>query len=164
VSESTETAILAAGCFWQTQELLRHRPGIISIRVGYTGGDNDTLSAGDHLGYDEAVEFGHAEAVEVTFDPGRTSFRDILEYYFQMHRADLGEEHVGSEYRSEIFYASDEQRRIAEITLADMDAAKLWPGKVVTRISPAAHFWEADVGDQHYLELYPEGRNQFRPE
>src|SRR5580704_15497731 len=102
MSENTETAILAAGCFWPAQELLRHRDGVLSTRVGYTGGENDNPTADDHP--------GHAEAVEVIFDPERTSFRDILEFFFQMHRPDLGAELVGSGYRSEIFYTSDEQR------------------------------------------------------
>jgi len=103
MSEKTETAILAGGCFWPAQELLRHRDGIISTRVGYTGGENDNPTTDHHP--------GHAEAVEVTFDPARTSYRAILEFFFQIHRPDLGEELVGSDYRSEIFYTSDEQRR-----------------------------------------------------
>ena len=103
MSENTETAILAGGCFWPAQELLRHRDGVISTRVGYTGGENDNPTADNHP--------GHAEAVEVIFDPERTSYRDILEFFFQIHRPDLGEGLVGSDYRSEIFYTSDDQRR-----------------------------------------------------
>jgi methionine-S-sulfoxide reductase len=105
MSENTETAILAGGCFWPAQELLRHRDGVISTRAGYTGGENDNPTAGHHP--------GHAEAVEVTFDPAQTSYRAILEFFLQIHRPDLGEELVGSDYRSEIFYTSDEQRRVA---------------------------------------------------
>jgi peptide-methionine (S)-S-oxide reductase len=125
MSENSETAILAGGCFWPAQELLRHRDGVISTRVGYTGGENDNPAADHHP--------GHAEAVEVIFDPARTSYRDILEFFFQIHRPDLGEELVGSDYRSEIFCVGDEQRQIAEDTLADADASGLWPGKIVIK-------------------------------
>jgi len=107
---------------------------------------------------------GHAEAVEVIFDPGRTSYRDILEFFFQIHRPDLGEEVVGSGYRSEIFYTSDEQRQVAEDTIADADASGIWHGKVVTKISEAGPFWEAEAYDQDYLRHYPNnGKNQFSP-
>jgi peptide-methionine (S)-S-oxide reductase len=153
MSENTESAILAGGCFWPAQELLRHRDGVISTRAGYTGGENDHPTAGHHP--------GHAEAVEVTFDPGRTSYRDILEFFFQIHRPDLGEELVGSDYRSEIFYTSDEQRRVAEDTIAG--ASGFWGAKVVTKISPAGPFWEAEADDQDYLRRYTDGNNQFSP-
>jgi peptide-methionine (S)-S-oxide reductase len=155
MSEKTETAILAGGCFWLTQELLRHRQGVISTRVGYTGGENDNPTAGHHP--------GHAEAVEVVFDPERTSYRDILEFFFQIHRPDLGEGVVGSDYRSEIFYTSDEQRQVAEATIVDADASGLWHGKVVTKISEAGPFWAAESEDQDYLQHYPHGKNQFSP-
>jgi peptide-methionine (S)-S-oxide reductase len=155
MSENTETAILAGGCFWPAQELLRHRDGVISTRVGYTGGKNDNPTAGDHP--------AHAEAVEVIFDPARTSYRAILEFFFQIHRPDLGEEHVGSDDRSEIFYTSDEQRQVAGNTIAAADAAGLWPGEVVTKISEAGPFWEAEAEDQDYLRHYPESKNQFSP-
>src|ERR1700742_1539214 len=135
MSENTEIAILAWGCFWPAQELLRHRDGVISTRVGYTGGENESPTTDYHP--------GHAEAVEVTFDPGRTSYRDILEFFFQIHRPDLGEELVGSDYRSEIFYTSDEQRRVAEDTIAG--ASGFWGAKVVTKISEASPFWEAEA-------------------
>ena len=128
MSENTETAILAGGCFRPAQELPRLREGVISTRVGYTGGENDNPTDDNHP--------GHAEAVEVIFDPERTSYRDILEF-FQIHRPDLGEELAGSGYRSEIFYTSDEQRQVAEDTIATADASALWPGKVVTKISEA---------------------------
>jgi peptide-methionine (S)-S-oxide reductase len=156
MSERNETAILAGGCFWPAQELLRHRDGVISTRVGYTGGENDKPTADNHP--------GHAEAVEVIFDPERTSYRDILEFFFQIHRPDLGEGLVGSDYRSEIFYTSEEQRQVAEHTIAEADASGLWPGKVVTKISEAGPFWEAEAEDQDYLQHYPGVKNQFSPQ
>jgi peptide-methionine (S)-S-oxide reductase len=156
MSENTETAILAAGCFWPAQELLRHRDGVISTRVGYTGGENDNPTADNHP--------GHAEAVEVIFDPGRTSYRDLLEFFFQMHRPDLDEGNVGSDYRSEIFYTSEEQRQVASHAKADADASGIWPGQVVTRISEAGPFWAAEAEDQDYLRDYPDGKNLFSPQ
>ena len=155
MSENTETAILAGSCFWPAQELLRCREGVISTRVGYTGGQNDNPTAGHHP--------GHAEAVEVIFDPRQTSYREILEFFFQIHRPDLGKEVVGSGYRSEIFYTSHEQRQVAEDTIAATDASGIWPGKVVTKISEAGLFWAAEAEDQNYLQHYPVGKNQFRP-
>jgi peptide-methionine (S)-S-oxide reductase len=154
MSENAETAILAGGCFWPAQQLLRHRAGVISTRVGYAGGENDHPTAGHHP--------GHAEAVEVTFDPDRTSYRDILEFFFQIHRPDLGEAVVGSDYRSEIFCTSDGQRQVAQDTITAADASGLWPGKVVTKISKAGTFWEAGAEDQDYLQHYPDGKDQFR--
>jgi peptide-methionine (S)-S-oxide reductase len=155
MTEGTETAILAGGCFWPAQELLRRRDGVITTRVGYTGGVNDNPTADHHP--------GHAEAVEVIFDPGRTTYRDIVEFFLQIHRPDLGEELVGSDYRSEIFCTSDEQRQVAEDTIAAADAAGIWPGKVVTKISEAGRFWAAEAEDQEYLRRYPDGQNQLRP-
>ncbi len=149
MGDNAETATLAGGCFWIMQQLLRHRDGVISTRVGWTGGQNDNPT--------EENNSGHAEAVEVLFDPARISYRDLLEFFFQVHRPDLGADLVGSEYRSEIFYASDGQRRVAEETIVDVDASGHWPGKVVTEISEAARFWEAEVDDQDYLRRYPEG-------
>ncbi len=111
MSENSETAILAGGCFWPAQQLLRHRAGVISTRVGYTGGENDNPTAGNHP--------GHAEAVEVIVDPGQTSYRNIPQFFLQIHRPDLGEGLAGSGYRSEIFHTSDEQRQVAEDTIAD---------------------------------------------
>jgi peptide-methionine (S)-S-oxide reductase len=153
MSEKTETAILAGGCFWPAQQLLRHRTGVISTRVGYTGGKNENPTVGNHL--------GHAEAVEVIFDPERTSYRNILEFFFQIHRPDLGEALVGSDYRSEIFYTSDEQRQVAEDTIAVADDSGMWPGTVVTKVSQAGPFWAAEAGDQDYLQHYSDGNNQF---
>ena len=140
MSDDAETAVLAGGCFWIMQQLLRDRDGVISTRVGWTGGENDNPT--------EENNSGHAEAVEVVFDPERISYRDLLEFFFQIHRADLGEGLVGSGYRSEIFYTSEEQRKVAEETVRDVDASGHWPGKVVTEISEAGSFWEAEAEDQ----------------
>jgi peptide-methionine (S)-S-oxide reductase len=134
---------------------LRHRDGVISTRVGYTGGENDNPTTDNHP--------GHAEAVEVAFDPARTSYRAILEFFFQIHRPDLGEGLVGSDYRSEIFYTSDEQRQVAEDTIADVEASGLWPGKVVTEVTAAGPFWEAEAEHQDYLQRYPAGYNCHFP-
>jgi peptide-methionine (S)-S-oxide reductase len=106
---------------------------------------------------------GHAEAVEIVFDPERISYRDLLEFFFRIHRADLGERLVGSDYRSEIFYTSDEQRQVAEDTIADADASGIWPGRVVTEISEAGPFWEAEAEDQDYLQRYPDGDTSHFP-
>jgi peptide-methionine (S)-S-oxide reductase len=152
MTDTTETAVLAGGCFWGVQELLRKRDGVISTRVGYTGGDNADPTDEDHP--------GHAEAVEVAFDPGRISYRDVLEFFFQIHdptTKDRQGKYSGSDYRSEIFYTSDEQRQVAEDTIADVDASGLWPGPVVTQVSVAAPFWEAEAGDQNYLQRHPDG-------
>jgi peptide-methionine (S)-S-oxide reductase len=146
MNDNAETAILAGGCFWVVQELLRHRDGVISSRVGYTGGENDNPTDDDHP--------GHAEAVEIVFDPERVSYREILEFFFQAHRPDLGEHLVGSDYRSEVFYVSDEQRQVAEDTIADVDTSDLFPGRVVTEISEADRFWEAEPEDQDYLQRH----------
>jgi peptide-methionine (S)-S-oxide reductase len=155
MSDNAETAILAGGCFWITQELLRHRDGVISTRVGYTGGVNDNPTDEDHP--------GHAEAVEVVFNPERIFFRDLLEWFFSIHRCDLGEDLVGSSYRSEIFYTSDEQRQVAGDTILDVDASGHWHGKVVTKISKAGPFWEAAAEDQDALQRYPDGSPFTRP-
>jgi peptide-methionine (S)-S-oxide reductase len=144
----TETAILAGGCAWPMQQLLRNPGGVISTRVGWTGGEGDNPTEENHQ--------GHAEAVEVVFDPERLSYRDLLEYFFQVHRADLGEDLVGSIYRSEIFYTSEEQRRVAEETIADVDASGHWPGKTVTQISEAGRFLEDPAEDQDHLLRFPD--------
>src|SRR5689334_17717549 len=140
MAESAETAILAGGCAWIMQQLLRHPDGVISTRVGWTGGEGDNPTEEDPQ--------GHAEAVEVVFDPARLSYRELLEYFFQVHRADLGEDVVGSIYRSEIFFTSDEQRRVAEETIADVDASHHWLGRTVTAISEAGRFWADPPKDQ----------------
>jgi peptide-methionine (S)-S-oxide reductase len=146
MSDNAETAIVAGGCFWITQELLRHRDGVLSTRAGFTGGENDNPTDENHP--------GHAEAVEIVFDPDRVSYRGILEFFFQIHRPDLDEHLVGSGYRSEIFYTSDEQRQVAEDTIVDVDADGYWPGKVVTKISEARPFWEAPTEDQDYFQRH----------
>ena len=152
MSDNTETAILAGGCFWGVQELLRHRDGVLSTRVGYTGGQNDHPTYRNHP--------GHAEAVEIVFDPERISYRDILEFFFQIHdptTLNRQGNDIGLSYRSAIFYEDEEQRRIAEETIADVEASGRWPGKVVTEVSPAGPFWEAEPEHQDYLEKYPYG-------
>jgi peptide-methionine (S)-S-oxide reductase len=149
MSDTAETAVLAGGCCWIMQQLLRDRGGVISTRVGWIGGENDNPT--------EENNCGHAEAVEVAFDPERISYRDLLEFFFLIHRADLGERLVGSSYRSEIFYTSQAQRKVAEKTIRDVDASGHWPGKVVTKISAAGPFWEAGAEDQDYFQRYPDG-------
>ena len=149
---SEERAVLAGGCFWGTQDLFRRQDGVISTRVGYTGGNVPHATYLNHG--------SHAEAVEVIFDPVRISYRQILEFFFQIHdpstRNRQGND-VGTSYRSAIFYTSDEQKRIAEDTIADVDASGLWPGKVVTEVVPAGDFWEAEPEHQDYLQRYPGG-------
>jgi peptide-methionine (S)-S-oxide reductase len=149
VSDEGETAVLAGGCFWVMQQLLRERDGVISTRVGWIGGQNSNPT--------EENNVGHAEAVEVAFDPERISYRGLLEFFFQVHRPDLDEQLVGSAYRSEVFCTTDEQHRVAEETIADVDASGHWPGKTVTKISEAGRFWEAEAGDQGYFQRFPEG-------
>lgn len=149
MSENTERAILAGGCFWIMQQLLRDRDGVISTRVGWIGGANENPTEDNNV--------GHAEAVEVTFDPDRLSYRGLLEYFFMVHRADLGEDVVGTGYRSEIFYGSEAQRAVAEDTVRDVDAAGHWPGKVLTRVSKAGRFWEDAPEQQDYLQRFPAG-------
>ena len=152
MSDNTETAILAGGCFWGVQELLRQREGVISTRVGYTGGENDNPTDDD--------PGGHAEAVEVVFDPERISYRDILEFFFQIHDPTTKERQgndIGSHDRSGIFFTSDEQRQVAEDTIADVDASGLSPGRVVTEVSEAGRFWEAEPEHQDYLQRHPDG-------
>ena len=148
----TETAILAGGCFWGMQELIRKLPGVVSTRVGYTGGDVANATYRNHG--------NHAEAIEITFDPARTSYRKILEFFFQIHdptTPDRQGNDLGPSYRSGIYYTSDEQRRIAEETIADVDASRLWPGKVVTEVRPAGDFWQAEPEHQDYLQRHPAG-------
>jgi peptide-methionine (S)-S-oxide reductase len=151
---SAERAVLAGGCFWGVQDLLRRYPGVISTRVGYTGGEVPNATYRNHG--------NHAEAIEITFDPQTISYRKLLEFFFQIHDPSTlnrqGNDR-GASYRSAIFYTSDEQKRIAEDTIADVDASGLWPGKVVTEVAPAGPFWEAEPEPEHqdYLEKYPDG-------
>jgi len=148
----TERAILAGGCFWGMQQLIRRLPGVVSTRVGYSGGDVKNATYRNHG--------THAEAIEIIFDPDKTSFRNLLEFFFQIHdpttRNRQGYD-VGMSYRSAIFYTDDEQRRLAEDTIADVDASGLWPDRVVTEVAPAGDFWEAEPEHQDYLERYPNG-------
>lgn len=147
-----ETAILAGGCFWGMQDLLRNYPGVVSTRVGYTGGSVANATYRNHE--------GHAEAIEIVFDPRRLSYRKLLEFFFQIHdpstRNRQGND-IGTSYRSAIFYTSEAQRKIAEETIADVDASGIWPGKVQTEVAPAGAFWEAEPEHQDYLERYPNG-------
>ncbi|MGN2244696.1 peptide-methionine (S)-S-oxide reductase MsrA [Frateuria sp. GZRR33] len=149
---STERAVLAGGCFWGMQELLRHQPGVISTRVGYAGGDMAHATYRNHG--------SHAEAVEILFDPQKISYRRLLEFFFQIHDPTTlnrqGNDR-GTSYRSAIYYTTEEQERVAEETLADVDASGLWPGKAVTEIEPAGDFWEAEPEHQDYLQHYPTG-------
>ncbi|MFZ0266480.1 peptide-methionine (S)-S-oxide reductase MsrA, partial [Caulobacter sp.] len=149
---TTETAILAGGCFWGVQDLLRRYPGVLKTRVGYSGGDVPNATYRNHG--------THAEAIEIIFDPAVISYRRILEFFFQIHdptTLNRQGNDLGLSYRSAIFYASDEQKRIAEETIQDVDASGLWPGKVVTEVAPAGPFWEAEPEHQDYLERYPDG-------
>ena len=134
------------------QDLIRKRPGVISTRVGYTGGDVPNATYRNHG--------THAEAIEIVFDPEQTSYRDLLEFFFQIHdptTLNRQGNDIGMSYRSAIFYLDDEQRRVAEDTIADVEASGLWPGKVVTEVTPAGPFWEAEPEHQDYLERYPNG-------
>jgi peptide-methionine (S)-S-oxide reductase len=152
MTTKTETAMLAGGCFWGMQDLLRRYPGVLSTRVGYSGGDVANATYRNHG--------THAEAIEIEFDPGKISYRQILEAFFQIHDPTTKNRQgndIGMSYRSAIFYSNDEQKQIAEDTVADVEASGLWPGKVVTEISPAGPFWEAEPEHQDYLERYPNG-------
>ncbi|NZA25679.1 peptide-methionine (S)-S-oxide reductase MsrA [Luteimonas sp. SJ-92] len=149
---TTERAVLAGGCFWGMQDLIRKLPGVVSTRVGYTGGDVDDATYRNHG--------THAEAIEIVYDPGATSYRTLLEFFFQIHdptTSDRQGNDRGPSYRSAIFYVDEAQKAVAEDTIADVDASGLWPGKVVTEVAPAGPFWEAEPEHQDYLERYPDG-------
>ena len=149
---NSERAVLAGGCFWGMQGLIRRLPGVLKTRVGYSGGDVPNATYRNHG--------SHAEAVEIFFDPDRISYRRLLEYFFQIHnpatRNRQGND-AGSSYRSAIYYVDERQRQIALDTIADVNASGLWPGKVVTEVEPAGDFWEAEPEHQDYLERYPSG-------
>ena len=149
---SEQRAILAGGCFWGMQDLIRRYDGVISTRVGYSGGDVPKATYRNHG--------SHAEAIEIVFDPERIGFRKLLEFFFQIHDPTTlnrqGNDR-GLSYRSAIFYADDEQKRVALDTIADVEASSLWPGKVVTEIAAAGPFWEAEPEHQDYLERLPNG-------
>ena len=152
MTAQTERAVLAGGCFWGMQQLIRRKPGVISTRVGYTGGDVANATYRNHG--------THAEGIEIVFDPAVISFRQILEFFFQIHdpttRNRQGND-LGASYRSAIYYTSDQQKQVALDTIADVDASGLWPGKVVTEVEPVGPFWEAEPEHQDYLERLPNG-------
>jgi len=149
---TNEVAILAGGCFWGMQDLIRRMPGVISTRVGYTGGDVANATYRHHE--------GHAEAIEIVFNPAQISYRQLLEFFFQIHDPSTlnrqGND-LGTSYRSAIFYTTNEQKLVAEDTIADVNASGLWPGKAVTEVAPAGRFWEAEPEHQDYLERIPNG-------
>ncbi len=149
---STEKAILAGGCFWGVEELIRHYPGVESTVVGYTGGDVPNATYRNHG--------THAEGIEVLFDPEKLSYRALLEYFFQIHdpttRNRQGND-IGTSYRSAIFYLNEEQRDVANSLITEMDASGIWPGKVVTEVIPATDFWNAEKEHQDYLQKNPGG-------
>jgi len=148
----TERAVLAGGCFWGMQDLIRKLPGVISTRVGYTGGDLKNATYRNHG--------THAEGIEVIFDPAKISYRQILEYFFQIHDPTTlnrqGNDR-GSSYRSGIYYTSDEQKKTAEDTILDIEASGIWPGTVKTEVKPNGDFWQAEPEHQDYLERHPNG-------
>jgi peptide-methionine (S)-S-oxide reductase len=148
----TEKAILAGGCFWGMQDLVRKYPGVLATRVGYSGGDVANATYRNHG--------THAEAIEIVFDPRILSYRQLLEFFFQIHdpstRNRQGND-IGMSYRSAIYYTSPEQERVARDTIADVDASGIWPGKASTEVAPASDFWEAEPEHQDYLERYPDG-------
>ncbi len=152
MSNRQEKAVLAGGCFWGMQELVRRQPGVLATRVGYTGGEVKNATYRNHG--------NHAEGIEILFDPDVTSYRDILEFFFQIHDPSTpmrqGND-VGASYRSAIYYTSEEQKATALDTIADVDASGLWPGKVVTEVEPAGDFWEAEPEHQDYLQRLPNG-------
>jgi peptide-methionine (S)-S-oxide reductase len=148
----TERAVLAGGCFWGMQDLIRRIPGVTATRVGYSGGDVPNATYRHHG--------THAEAIEVVFDPSKLTFRELLEFFFQIHDPSTKNRQgndIGASYRSGIYYLTDEQRRVAEETIADVDASGLWPGRVVTEVKPAGPFWQAEPEHQDYLERFPDG-------
>lgn len=152
MSTTEERAVLAGGCFWGMQDLVRKMDGVISTRVGYSGGDVPNATYRNHG--------THAEAIEVVFDPARLGYRKLLEFFFQVHdpsTRDRQGNDRGKSYRSAIYTTSEAQRRVAEDTIADVDASGLWPGRVVTEVSPAGAFWQAEPEHQDYLERIPNG-------
>ena len=152
MTDKIERAVLAGGCFWGMQDLIRKLPGVTATRVGYSGGDVPNATYRNHD--------GHAEAIEIFFDDREISYRELLEFFFQIHdpsTLDRQGNDLGSSYRSEIFYVSEEQKQEALRTIDDVNASGLWPGRVVTRVSPVGDFWEAEPEHQDYLERYPAG-------
>lgn len=152
MTQDNDIALLAGGCFWGVQELLRRYPGVLATRVGYSGGDVANATYRNHG--------THAEAIEIIFDPKVISYRKILEFFFQIHDPSTENRQGndrGTSYRSAIFYTSEAQKRVAEDTIRDVDASGLWPGKVVTEVAPAGPFWEAEPEHQDYLQRLPHG-------
>jgi peptide-methionine (S)-S-oxide reductase len=152
VSYQPETAVLAGGCFWGMEDLLRKKDGVLSTRVGYTGGENEYPSYRNHP--------GHAEAVEIVFDPLKVTYRELLELFFQVHdptTLNRQGNDVGTSYRSAIFYQNEQQRDVANATIEDVEASGLWPGKVVTEVTPSETFWAAEPEHQDYLVKNPQG-------
>jgi peptide-methionine (S)-S-oxide reductase len=152
MSNDTERAVLAGGCFWGMQDLIRKLPGVKSTRVGYSGGDVPNATYPNHG--------THAEAIEIHFDPSQTSFRALLEFFFQIHDPSTVNQQGndrGTSYRSGIYYVNDAQKAEAKRTIADVDASGLWPGRVVTEIKPVGEFWVAEPEHQDYLERIPNG-------
>jgi peptide-methionine (S)-S-oxide reductase len=148
----TERAVLAGGCFWGMQDLIRKLPGVLKTRVGYTGGEVPNATYRNHG--------RHAEGIEIVFDPEKTSYRDLLEFFFQIHDPSTKNRQgndVGASYRSAIYYVDETQKRMALDTIADVDASGLWPGKVVTEVEPVGDFWDAEPEHQDYLERIPNG-------
>ncbi len=149
---TTERAVLAGGCFWGMQDLIRKRPGVISTRVGYTGGDVPHATYRNHG--------THAEGIEVVFDPTKTSYREQLEFFFQIHDPTTENRQGndrGMSYRSAIYYVDEDQKAVALDTIADVEASGIWPGKVVTEVEPVSDFWDAEPEHQDYLERVPNG-------
>lgn len=152
MTDHNKIAVLAGGCFWGMEELFREQPGVVATRVGYTGGSNTHPTYRNHP--------GHAEALEITYDPDKTDYRALLEFFFQIHDPTTKNRQgndVGTSYRSAIFYLDDEQKRIALHTVADIEGSGRWPGRVVTEVNPAGEFWEAEPEHQNYLQRYPSG-------
>ncbi len=148
----TERAVLAGGCFWGMQDLIRKLPGIVSTRVGYTGGEVVNATYRNHG--------NHAEGIEIVFDPAITSYRKILEFFFQIHDPSTKNRQgndTGASYRSAIYYVDEAQKQTALDTIADVDASGLWPAKVVTEVQPVSDFWQAEPEHQDYLERIPHG-------
>jgi len=149
---ATDKAILAGGCFWGMQDLIRKMPGVVATRVGYSGGDVANATYRNHG--------THAEAIEIEYDPAVISYRKLLEFFFQIHdpsTANRQGNDLGTSYRSAIYYADEQQKQTALDTIADVDASGLWPGKVVTELAPAGPFWQAEPEHQDYLERIPNG-------
>ncbi len=152
MATNTERAVLAGGCFWGMQDLIRKLRGVVSTRVGYSGGDVPNATYRNHG--------THAEAIEIVFDPKLTSFRELLEFFFQIHdptTLNRQGNDIGLSYRSAIFYTTPEQEKVARDTIADVEASGLWSGRVTTEVAPVGDFWEAEPEHQDYLERYPDG-------